>query len=451
MKRLQLLLFVFILIGCQEDEPSSYFVKIGLVPHSSLGEFYEDIPVTYSLQFPDYQGYDQVLWDFGDNITADGSTINNHTYREQGVYEISVEAISKGRKYKADTTITIVRAPISYGLPNTRESALGIYKTATNQYSVIYELNQGLSSSNYYMLRLNDAIEFTPSPVNLNLDTYPEIGPSTHTSNGTIALAVDTNLKIYAADGTHIKTHILRKYARDIQVVDNKFMVLFDSSKYAVVNSIDMGTSNISRMRQSMDVDGMTRYGIYFTGAEAITGYYRNSTDQISLVMESNFGGGVIFSQYFNEPVLIQDITPVSNGLIFSHVMGGGYFSEVGRFGLIKFDLNNQVSWRQTFGLNFQNFYGNISPTKVVVKEVGGFLFIFCDNMRCIKLSQTGQVIWDHYFYPSIAKFVDVEITSDGNFLLLGTRQYDLELTGDSNKWDLIFVTVSQHGERVIN
>lgn len=88
----------------------------------------------------------------------------------------------------------------------------------------------------------------------------------------------------------------------------------------------------------------------------------------------------------------------------------------------------------------------------MVIKELGGFIYLFYDNMRCIKLNQDGAVIWDRYYYPKIARLSGVEITKDGDFIMIGTRQFDTvtnEVTGDHAKTDLIFLKITSDGQRV--
>ena len=87
---------------------------------------------------------------------------------------------------------------------------------------------------------------------------------------------------------------------------------------------------------------------------------------------------------------------------------------------------------------------------QVALKELGGFIYVFFDNMRCMKLSADGGLVWDKYFYPEIARFEDVVITPNGEFIMLGTRQ----LSSNNNldrplQTDILCIKIDSDGFRV--
>lgn len=88
----------------------------------------------------------------------------------------------------------------------------------------------------------------------------------------------------------------------------------------------------------------------------------------------------------------------------------------------------------------------------MVVKEVDSFIYLFFGNMRCVKLSQGGEIIWDHSFFRYYARFDDVILTPAGHFLMFGTVNYDRasgDYQAEAASMQLLFLTISKEGNLI--
>ena len=98
--------------------------------------------------------------------------------------------------------------------------------------------------------------------------------------------------------------------------------------------------------------------------------------------------------------------------------------------------------------MSFNNWFES-EPNTVSVRELGEFIYVFFDNMRCVKLSVDGKVVWDKYFYTWNARVKDVLMTTNGEFIMVGTRKLRMNSTDDELKTDVLCIKINADGFRV--
>ncbi len=86
-----------ILVGCSEKNKIPYFTRLHADNYCGVAPFLVEFTATATGGDPFDQptggnSYLETFWDFGDGVTAEGSSIAYHTYSQPGLYEVTVLA-----------------------------------------------------------------------------------------------------------------------------------------------------------------------------------------------------------------------------------------------------------------------------------------------------------------------------------------------------------------------
>jgi hypothetical protein len=278
---------------------------------------------------------------------------------------------------------------------------------------------------------------------------YPQMYDHASSTTGKVAVIYDDYLKIFD-ESLVLEYQFSFNYGnvpRRIFMGNSHAALLFDSLAHITLKTVDLSNGQMVKgPTQFIGVNDMTIYNYFFQDESRVINYYIGPDNSRTLLMGVHVGNNVEFNQYFQPPVFINNVTPISSGgdVINSSV------SEEKELNIMAADESNVLKWTRTFTMNFRNYWYQIPGYRIAVKELGGFIYVFYDNMRCIKLSTDGQLIWDKYFYPEIARFEDVLITSNNEFIMLGTsRPYPNGNADYLLRSDVLCIKINTDGFRV--
>jgi hypothetical protein len=425
---------VLILLAASCNEGSDFFpLSIQPIPHNSENEFYVDVPVT----FKDVNG--PVSGFSGMEIFVNGNKIETEflelTFVESGTYKLEVFANGRDRRYKLDTALTVVKAPPVFGDPVRWESVLFGWKTGTSSYKILLGTYSGNSDLDYEVLSIDKNLKQEGSLKKIDLGGYPEIKDHGVSSSGKLALLYDNNLEIYdnALNLVNRTNFSFNNIPHKIFIEGNNAVLMFDSLAHISLKKVDVNSGQILKgPTQFIGVEDMTVNKHFFLNESRAAIYYVSSNESKTLLKDVNVGGEPEFNQYFQPPFFINKVIPINSGYVIT-----GIDQEKSILEMKVVDESNTVKWSRSFA----------KDNSIAIKELSGFIYAFYGNMRCIKFSPTGQMIWDKYFYSDIAHLNDVLITPNNEFIMIGTRQ--LTSNGQILQQDIIAIKIDAEGFRI--
>jgi hypothetical protein len=445
MRKLSIIIVALLVVGCG-DEPQvfKYQKHVSFKPHTSAGEIFQHLPVTIYFPVSSNEIVTNITWDLGDNTTVKNATFVEHSFNNAASYKINVKVQTNVRLYNEDTTITVINNPPTFGAATASESALLLYPDGSGKFNMVYGLNTGASSTSCQLAKLKENLEVESNPVNLNMEVGTELGSElgrhATTADGKLALMAGSSLLLFNQSGERIRTTSIGRYPADLKAVDNKLVMVFDSAKYAVISSTDLDKNITTFQKRFVGVDDYSVYNYFLIDGSSLVVELRNPSNAITLLTSLNIGGSPGFSNYFPEPPFVKNMTQLSSGILVN-----SYLTRVD-LKLLKLDASNNVQWRKSISYDGSPVLFESVPTRVIVKEAGGFTYVFFGNMRCVKLATNGDIIWDRFFYPRSARVDCVEKTSDGNFIMVGTS---VDMVSTSYKYDIMMIKISPDGERI--
>jgi hypothetical protein len=424
---------VLILVAASCNDGSDFFPLIlQPIPHNSENEFYVDVPVT----FKDAEG--PVSGFSGMEVFVDGNKIETYflelTFSQSGIHKLEVYATWKDRKYKLDTTLSIVKAPPVFGDPVRWESVLFGWKAETG-YKILLGTYHGSSDLDYEVLSIDESLQQQGSLVKMDLGGYPEIKDHSVSSSGKLALLYDNNLEIYDNSLNLVnRTYFsFNNIPHKVFIEGNNAVLMFDSLAHISLKKVDMNSGQIMKgPTEFIEVEDMTVNKRFFLNETRVAIYYVNSNKSKTLLKDVNVGGETEFNQYFQPSLFINKVFPINSGYVIT-----GIEEEQSILDMKVVDESNNVKWSRSFS----------KDNSIAIKELSGFIYAFYGNMRCIKFSPTGQMLWDKYFYSDIAHLNDVLITPNNEFIMIGTRQ--LTSNGQILQQDIIAIKIDAEGFRI--
>lgn len=440
-----------ILFSCDEGEsPQIVPVQLKMSAHNSNDEFYTKVPVQFGII-----GKGPGQWR-GVELSVNGEKIEDeiiqfmqHSFSQPGSYQISaVVEMLNGSKYQIDTLINIVMGPPEFGDLARGENVMFAWRAGAS-YKILMNTYHGSSVLDYEVLSIDQALQQQGSFQTIDLGWYPDVVAHGVTTSGKLALIYDQNLKIFS-ESLSLERQLFfahGKVPRNIFITNNEGILLFDSLSHLILKKVDLTTGNLAKWStRYVGVEGMTLFHRFFLNESHVATYHVAPDNSKTLLMGVDVAGDVQFSQYFLPPVFISNVTPLSSGgyIISSHISG-----DEKKFTVLGADASNVVQWTRTFTMNFQSYWNETPGYHTAVKQVGEFVYIFFDNMRCVKLSISGQVVWDKYFYPTSAHFEDVLTTPNGDFIMVGTRQSYANLIDQKLQTDVVCIKINADGLRV--
>jgi hypothetical protein len=444
---------IFLFFSCHEEETKQIIpVRLQMKPHSSNNEFYAGIPVQFGVQLLNTTSGSPFTYSMaelyvnGDKVVAEFS---KYAFAEPATYQIkAVVKTVNHNTFELDTVINIATAPPIFGSPQRGEKVLFGWKAGAS-YKMLLSTYHSSSVYDYEVLSIDEALKQQEPLVMLDLGWYPQMIDHNVSPSGKLALIYDNNLVIYNASLT-LTNRTFFNYGnlpRKVLIKDNSAVLLFDSLANISLKKVDLNTGKIVKgPTQFIGVDGMKAYDHFFIDEFRTAIYYTSPNNSKTLLIGVNVGSKVEFSKYFLPPVLIENVTPlISGGYVIN-----SYVSLEKPLTVLGVDKSSVVKWAQTFQLNYQSYWYQFQSNHIAVKELRGFIYVFFDNMRCVKLSLDGQLIWDKYFYSEIARFEDVFVTPNDEFIMTGTRQLR---SNDPSKdgqleTDVICIKINTEGNR---
>jgi hypothetical protein len=445
MRAVKRLLYYFTAIilfwSCDEDQsPRMVPVELQMGAHNSDNEFYAKVPVQFGIIEKGIAHWKSVeLFVNGEKIEGEFQQFMRHSFSEPGTYEIRAEVkMSNNIQYQLDTLINIATAPPVFGQASRGEEVMFGWE-AGSDYMILMSTYHGSTARDYEILTINEAVEQQGSFQTIDLGAYPDVVAHGSTASGKLALIYDYILEIFN-ESMQVERQLYfvdGGVPRDIFINGNEGILLFDSLSHIILKKVDLTTGKLIRWSsRNVGVEGMTLFNHFFLSESKVATYHVEPGNAKTLLMGVDVAGNVEFSQYFLPPVFITDVTPLSDGgCIISSVV-----SEENKFTVLKANSTGAVQWRRTFIKN--------SPNSAV-KQVGQFLYVFFDNMRCVKLSLTGEVMWDKYFYPATAYFEDALITLNGDLIMVGTNQPFSDTFDQLLQIDIVCIKINADGLRI--
>ncbi|NBW34345.1 MAG: hypothetical protein EBR30_04870 [Cytophagia bacterium] len=453
MRQFYYLMIVILLISSCDEEMSQRLVPVELqiLSHNSNNELYAGVPVEFGIKAvgtapPSLSFLGMELYVDGSKIDADYLL---YSFADPGEYQVKAFVkMSNEKTYEFDTVLNIVNGPPVMGDRNRGESVLFGWKSGSN-YNILLSTYHGSSVSDYEVLAINGSLEQLGQLKEMDFGWYPRFYGHDASLSGKLALIYDNSFRIYDAS-LALEHHFYFKYdrtPRKIFITDETAVLLFDSLSHVTLKKVDLNTGQMVKgATQYVGVNEMNVYDHFFRDESRIITYYVGPSNVRTLLSGYSIGNFVEFNQYFQPPVFIDDITPISSGGYVINTV----ISEEEQLNILSADETNIVKWKRSFKMNFRNYWYQTGGYRTVIKELGGFIYVFFDNMRCIKLSIDGQLIWDKYFYPEIARFEDVMITSENEFIMLGTcLPYSNSDIDYSKRTDILCIRINTDGFRV--
>jgi hypothetical protein len=205
------------------------------------------------------------------------------------------------------------------------------------------------------------------------------------------------------------------------------------------------------------DID-VTREGHY------VTNFYLESEDILRLhyvkdtgsenpphtLVKMNVSGAVLLEQSYSEDCPIGSSFRLTSGYLLAGIRTINYGSEA-TYVFTKIGHAGNVEWTATSPQE-SSYPQYIHSGAIRVIEHNSFIYVFFDNQKGMKISHAGELIWSRRFGISADTFNDALMNETGNFVLLGSHQFDyskFEYTTDYHKRDLVLIEIDQNGNIV--
>ncbi|CAD5277028.1 MULTISPECIES: hypothetical protein [unclassified Imperialibacter] len=447
MKRLfTYIILIAVFFSCGDDDPGIEPYDFLIKPHNSNNELYVGVPVEFLIKG---KGGGQKSFSKMDLfIDQEEVSLNRQRYSfdSPGTYQINANVAIDSILYKIDTLLNITIAPPIYITQSRAEKVLFSWKTDTI-YNILLSTYYGNSARDYEVLSINESLQQQGTNGKISLDTYPEFYGFGASTSGRLVLGYNQQLAIYSPT-LSLERRIGFNYGkspRKILVQDDDTFLLFDSLSHIVVRSLNMNTGQlVGGETKFVGVDDMTVFNYFFLGEQRVATYYVNEDNSRSLIMASQIGGDFEFVHYFQPFVSVNGLNSISNGEFIIN----SYKSQENKIAIIGVDASGVVNW--TRQINMDVIYNRERfDFRIRVLELNGFIYVFFDNMRCVKFSLQGALVWDKYFYATSAQFREVLATPSGEIVMLGTRQMDDPTIDYLLQTDVIAIKINADGFRV--
>ncbi len=449
MKRLlYYIITIAILASCADEDLQVNPYEFLLKPHNSNYEFYAGVPVSFTVKEKGQsQGYFYEMELFVDGKRVDVNMPNQQYSFDAGTYKIKANIKSNNKLFEIDTSLNIVEAPPEYGAPNRGERVEFGWTTEAGL-NILLGTYYGSSALDYQVLTINESLRQQGGLLNMSLqDVYPDFFGHGASSSGTLVIGYNQTLAIYNASLTLQKQIYFNhdKSPRKILVKEDNAILMFDSMSHITLKKLDLNTSQLDKgQTKFVGVEDMTLYNYFLVDEKRVVTYYLNKENTRSLLMGIQIGSNIEFVQYFQPPIFISELNSISTGgFIFTN-----YYEQGNKISVIGTDASGVVLWTRTLNLDYENNRDTFD-FRIRIKELNGFVYIFFDNMRCAKFSLSGTLVWDKYFYSDVAQFKELFTTSNGEFVMVGTRlqQQTIDYLLRS---DIVAIKINSEGFRVV-
>jgi hypothetical protein len=456
MKKLFLIaLAVMLLIRCDEPlEPvEAKNLRISAWQHGADFHF-AGLPIFFAVQENRHPfnsiNIDVDRWNFGDVESTEATVY--HTFHFPGDYKISVTT-DNGKGYK-DTTLHIMPRLSLIGSKSKSENGKFIFKHPTSGYTTIHTENSGSSVDLWCFLTTTTGFDSIRT-------TKYDWGYSTPhlvfmNKNNNIVMARESYLTEYDHSGRMIRQTFQPsswfpttwiETANGYQFAGYFYTGMLRVAKFN--NSLEL----VEEIHIDLQRDGYYANTYYLESEDVLRVHYAMNTGQANpprLLVRRTVSGTVQFEKSYSGDLAPSMSYKLSTGYLLagvqSHESAGTQ-----NFLFHRVNENGDILW--TLESPVESVYPQyIHGPKMKVLEKDNAIYIFFDNQKGMKINSDGQVIWLKRFGINADTFNDALINDSGNFVLLGSHQFDYleqNYTNEYAKRDLSLMEIDKDGNIV--
>jgi hypothetical protein len=310
------------------------------------------------------------------------------------------------------------------------------------------EYFSGSSALDYFLVRTSNTFD-SISAKQLPFETYPDfIAPIV---NGQNLIVLTDDLWGFDFSGNILFREYVGAYGyyRAIATPSGYSLVSDATEDQVHISHRDALGKPVSITEFPVPKENFRKARTEFTSPDVLTIHYAEanptSEDYKSYTVKRTIAGNILYEKEYSFGQTMRSFQ-LSSGELLEGVTGG-----YSQYVFTKVDALGNVEWefRDPQEQYYPNYYAGAD---VSVIEKDGFIYIFYDNMKGAKLSPDGNVIWHQRFTLREDTFNAAIVNDRGNFVLLGTHQFDYQandFTPDYQKRDLILLEVDTNGQIV--
>jgi hypothetical protein len=454
MKKHLLFIVAFLCVAqaCTEEETPAQSGKTVTIKASQHGSsfLFAGLPVFFST-FKDSYSFDPIKeWSFDDGSKSTDQTVS-HTFNFPGSYRI-VASMHEGLRSK-DTLIQIAPRLTVFGNKKAVENGKFIFQDNEGLYRIVYTYDTGTSDNYWNLLSLSpqfDSISSRAFPFGWNTEAHAAF---INKSNNLTIL----NEKLWEVDkaGNVLKSVYLDIRAGRIIETANGYLLAgldFNLTKILVANYDNAGVKG-KEFELNFGREGYDMSSYEFENSTILRINYTemsNAENRKHVLVRKNFLGQVISEREYPSTIPITDIVNLSSGYLFTGVESQTYGYDL-TYVFTKVDRDGEVEWSIKSPL--EQLYPTYTHSgQITVIEDDSFIYVFYDSQKGLKVSKSGDVIWAKRFGLSTDTFDSAIKNKAGNFVLLGSHQFDYinnEFTNSYEKRDLVVIEIDSKGNIV--
>lgn len=447
------LMFAIIFTCCENEiELTDVGIEFQFTSHGSQ-DWFAGLPIMMWALGKNELIYDgDYLWLFGDGQQSDQKQAT-HTYQFPGQYKVTlVISVNGGKKISKDTTLTILPRLKTFGNTQTAENGIYLFQNSNQDYMALYSYYSGSSDLDYFLLRLSSSFEQVSNhELPIEISNYAPAPVINHQNN----LIVVSNFltSFWSNASIKFKEQVTGpvNYGRVLKTPDG-FCLTADVNQSIYINYRNEIGQWISTSVIDVSEPGYSKVNSRLDWPDLLSIHYTKDDPNFSgntqyKFVQRKISGEVSLEVDLAEIPAVQSVK-LTDGELLVGSMTDAFATGIDYYVFTKLDGNGNAVWikKMSSGLLYSTYY---LPWPVSVFESEGFVFIFYDNMRGLKIAENGTIVWQKRFTLSEDTFQGAIKNQSGNFVLLGSHQFDYETksyTTDYRKRDLLLVEIDKNG-----
>ncbi|MCB0490094.1 MAG: hypothetical protein KDC99_16545 [Cyclobacteriaceae bacterium] len=384
-------------------------------------------------------------WTFGDN-DASVNVAPYHVFDFPGRYRVSVST-DKGEGY-ADTLILIEPKPSLIGSKHRPERGKFLLTSPVSGYNIIMATINSTGATEWQMLTVTSKFDSLRSR-RLPIPTHSDVH-LTFLNRDFHTVLVSDGIWEYNEWGNVVRSVTTRVGASPIsgiEIDDGYIMGGFNFDASLVITRFDRDFQVIAQGRLETVRPGYFLPNFSFETDEIIRLHYREDTGMDNAkwsFVKMSLNGETLFESSYEADLAVSESFKLGTGYLLYGVRSYNGASDAAVV-FTKVDDTGAVEW------SLKSPRDSWSPYdfKARIFELDGFIYIFFDNQRGIKVSMDGNVVWSKRFSINTDRCIDVILNETGNFVILGAHQFDylkMEYTTDVINTDISLTEVTIDG-----
>jgi hypothetical protein len=441
--------------SCMEEdsEPKGQSLSIN-VTQAGMDYLFAGLPISFRISPENYSYNDawSVQWYFGDGNTATSNGLY-HTYYFPGTYKVT--ALTENPHTSLDTLLTVLPERKRIGESSASENGKYLYENPNGGYNVIHTWNAGSSSDTWKFLQVTSSFDSAKTEP-LAFGSYPNVKKMFVNSRGNLMI-LEENLWEFDRSGAVINKGWNTNFLLDIIETENGYVAAgYQTTTTLKVIRFDSDLNVIDEKTLDIHEEGFvpTSFALE-NGGRIRMMYIEDSLSEFRLtkMVLRQLDGERLAEKDFeiDEPVTYS--TPMSSGTLYRGISVVNSPVQFPEHLLVKTDLDGIEEWTIRISITDPNF-GYQHDSEIDVQEVGDHIYIFSSALMVAKMTKTGQLLWHKQYGTGYDTFNSVIRNSRGNFVMLGSQQFDYatrEYTNEYWKRDLVFLEVDPDGNVVID